>query len=308
MASNFCNTPSSTETEQILNSLPPLPSLDKLAAYIAKKANQIKSLYLTKINELLKPFLESPECPPKEEVQRFITTRNNMVGSLNNLLSFIDRYAGTLAGVSGGLNGILLAIKIATGIASGVIASTAPIPFPGIPPALNALIDGGLQTIEKLKFKADGQQKLITIINGLTSANVSVQVFTSVLKTLICQIEALDINLIECTPELKKIKDNPLIPDSEIDRILVPVSPALIEYLEQIDREEQESVGNTTYRGFIFEIEEVPFSPTVNRKRANALNSDRVVLLQTELSFTLDPTVLIEELKLLIDQDNLRAD
>ncbi len=308
MASNFCNTSPSTETEQILNSLPPLPSLDKLAALIAKKANQIKNLYLTKIDGLLKPFLESPECPSKEETQKFINTRNNIVSSLNDLLSFVERYTGTLAGISGGLTAVLIAIKVAAGIASGIISSTIVIPFPAIPPAVSSGVDAGLKTIEGLKFKNDGSQKIVTTMNGLTSANVSIQVFTSVLKALICKIEALDINLVECTPELKEIKDNPLIPDSEISRVLVPISPSLIEYLEQIDREEQESVGNTTYKGFIFEIEEVPFSPTVNRKRANALNSDGVVLLQTELSFTLDPSVLIEELKLVINQDNLRAD
>lgn len=311
MASNFCNT-SSNETQQILNLLPPLPSLDKLAALISSKANQIKNLYLGKLEELIRSFLNFPECPPKEQIQRSIDIRNNLVDSLNNKFSFIERYTGTISGASGGITGTLLAIKIAAGVASGIISGTIVLPFPPIPPALSSGVDAGLQAIEKLKFKADGSQKIIPIANGIISANISVQIFTNTLKQLICKLEELDIQLIECTPELQEIINNPIISKDvkpvEIGKILTPISPDIIQYLEQIDEEEQRSIGDTTYKGFIFEIEEVPFSPTVNRKRANALNNQGIVVLQTELSFTLDPSVLIEELKLTIDQDNLRAD
>jgi hypothetical protein len=63
----------------------------------------------------------------------------------------------------------------------------------------------------------------------------------------------------------------------------------------------------STYQGFTFEIIEKPFSPTVNRKIAQAKNSQGIVLLQTEPSFTQNPQVLIEELKLIINRDNLKA-
>ena len=39
-----------------------------------------------------------------------------------------------------------------------------------------------------------------------------------------------------------------------------------------------------------------------------ARNKQGIVLLQTEPSFTQDPKVLVEELKLIIDRDNLKAD
>ena len=58
-----------------------------------------------------------------------------------------------------------------------------------------------------------------------------------------------------------------------------------------------------------FEIVKVslPNDPTVKRTIAQALNTEGVVALQTEPSFTQNPKVLIEELKLLIDKDNLKA-
>jgi hypothetical protein len=83
----------------------------------------------------------------------------------------------------------------------------------------------------------------------------------------------------------------------------------VIEFIEQDFVQEQEnSYTDTAYKGFSFKIEEVPFSPTVNRRRALAQNSDGITLLQTELSFTSNPDILIQELKLVIDRDNLRAD
>ena len=81
----------------------------------------------------------------------------------------------------------------------------------------------------------------------------------------------------------------------------------MISFVEQDVEETESSLLDTTYKGFNFEIEEIPFSPTVNRKRALAKNSDNITLLQSELSFTSTPNILIEELKFVIDRDNLRA-
>jgi hypothetical protein len=44
-----------------------------------------------------------------------------------------------------------------------------------------------------------------------------------------------------------------------------------------------------------------------SRRYAVALNRDKNEVLQSQRSFTLDPDILIEELKLIIDQQNLKA-
>ena len=50
------------------------------------------------------------------------------------------------------------------------------------------------------------------------------------------------------------------------------------------------------------------FTPTVNRRRAVGLNQFGIQQIKTNLSFTNNNQTLIDELKFIIDRDNLKAD
>ena len=103
---------------------------------------------------------------------------------------------------------------------------------------------------------------------------------------------SLDSKIIECSNQL-----NP---------VLTPIS----KNIEDIVLSQTQSIktqNQSTYNGFIIEIEEVPYTPTVNRRRAIGKNVEGIILIQTELSFTTNDQTLINELKLIIDRDNLKA-
>jgi len=69
---------------------------------------------------------------------------------------------------------------------------------------------------------------------------------------------------------------------------------------------EETETGNT-YKGFILEIEIRAYTPKVNQNRAVGKNNFGIVMIFTDYSFASNPNVLIDELKFIIDRDNLKA-
>ena len=88
--------------------------------------------------------------------------------------------------------------------------------------------------------------------------------------------------------------------------LLIIKHPNLIS-ISILQTKAEQTQNNVTYAGFLIEIEEVPYTPTVNRRRAVGKNQSGIILIQTELSFTTQNELLINELKLIIDRDNLKA-
>ena len=69
----------------------------------------------------------------------------------------------------------------------------------------------------------------------------------------------------------------------------------------------QSSENDGTYKGFILEIETRPFTDRVNESRAVGKNKSDIIMISTEYSFASNPQVLIDELKFIIDRDDLKA-
>ena len=69
---------------------------------------------------------------------------------------------------------------------------------------------------------------------------------------------------------------------------------------------ENTETGNT-YKGFVLEIETRAYTPKVDQNRAVGKNNQGIVLITTDYSFASDPNVLINELKFIIDRDDLKA-
>ena len=129
--------------------------------------------------------------------------------------------------------------------------------------------------------------KLIAIIGG---ASLVISIISQSILSAVESLKLIDFVLSTCDP----------------NNSLSPISHE-INSIANTQLQSQKTQNQTSYNGFIIEIVEVPYTSTVTRRKAVGKNSQGIVLIETELSFTTNNQTLINELKLIIDRDNLKA-
>ena len=263
----------------------------KLPLLLLVLGNQLKNIIQPSLENIQETYLKDislqDACPDPAILQRVKDLRNNIVDQLNKIGNRLDIITKTLTGLSGFITFIEITVK---GIdIAKIAAKIAAIAFPplaaSLPPLLNtlnaskqsALIDGkGDSRLTKLNSIVGGAALVAALIGGY-------------IRVIIALLNSIDAILNKCSPDG-----------------LTPVSKT-IQDIAILQVQAENTQNGTTYNGFILEIEEVPYTDTVTRRRAVGKNSYGIILIQTELSFTTDDQTLINELKLLIDRDNLKA-
>lgn len=194
-----------------------------------------------------------------------------------------------------------------------------------------ALINNNINKLDKIKKTIDKIIKIIAIFNAVVAAiNLAITFLPSLTPPpVVIKI----INIINAASALTLSLNALLVMgttllSNEIDN-LVELRNSLKEInlkldnktLTNLNDEEFTALSNTflpagsnyeDYKGFSFAIKEEQNNPrfTVKgnkRKYAVAIDSDGVEVLKSEYSFTQDPNDLIEQLKLIIDQQNLQG-
>jgi len=249
------------------------------------------------INQLLDPIankllsqVTSPDgtCVSQQILNETISQRNGLVLQLNDIGNNLNKLTNTLTGLS---NYLILAqtvikliktSKIATSIAAKVLPTV-----PGIIPATISDLEDAKNQIT---FTDTGTSKLDKIQGSVSAAAISVSIVNGYILSIVTTLNLLDAILTKCSP----------------DSTLSPISKDINDSADA-QKQAETTINQTTYNGFIIEIEEVPYTPTVTRRRAIGKNQQGIILIQTELSFTTNPQTLITELKLIIDRDNLKA-
>jgi hypothetical protein len=223
--------------------------------------------------------LKQQFCPAPDQLQRLLDTRNNIVGQLNSIgtkLNTLNFSIGGLQDITNILKNILSTVETAK-----LVTSAAAKIVPLIPGAVPALLND-LETID---------DKILPLLEknsgSINATSIPVAVVTSIINKIVNSLSQLDDLIKLCGPNLTL--------DSLSDIIV-----------QTANSQTQSDVNDGSYKGFSFQIEEVPFSPTVNRLKAIALNQGGIPLLETPLSFTTNRQTLIDELKLIIDRDNLK--
>jgi hypothetical protein len=232
--------------------------------------------------------------PNNPTIKKIITVRNGLVVSLNAIGKQLDATTQSITGLSKFLD-VTEIVLISLDITKALISAGSkllPAP-PGVPGAVTSGLADLETIIRKKLFTPLGEARLPKIAGSVASAAIPISIINKYIQQIISILSALDIKLKQCVPD--QVNDN-----------LVPISDSLISIAAQQTQADATS-NQVTYAGFLIEIETVPYSPTVNRHRAVGKNQSGIVLVATELSFTTDNQVLINELKLIIDRDNLKA-
>ena len=273
----------------ILNAIPEdrkVKGLPKLGQILIQKGTELENQIPSSLTSLISQFTPG-SCPDSVILQSIVEKRNNIVGKLNTVDQFLNVITSTYTGVSSFLDVVLFSISNLKNIKIGVSAAAKAIPF-GLPGAIPASLSDLGDATDRLTFDNLGNSKLQKQKDGIDSLIIPIAIFSKIIQNIITLLNSLDTLIIGCNPTLTL--------DSLSDTII-----------QTANSQTQADVNDGSYKGFSFQIEEVPFSPTVNRIKAIALNQGGIPLLETPLSFTTNRQTLIDELKLIIDRDNLKA-
>jgi hypothetical protein len=219
-------------------------------------------------------------------LQSIVEKRNNIVGKLNAVGRTLDVITSTYTGVSSFLDVLIFSVSNLGNIRTGLNQAAKLIPvIPGA--AISAINDLGDAT-DRITFDNLGNSKLQQQKDRIDSLVIPIALFSKVIQNILTLLNSLDTLILACDSNVSL--DN-------ISEIITQTA----------NNQNQADVNDGSYKGFTFQIEEVPFSPTVNRRKAIALNQQGIPVLESELSFTTNNQTLINELKLVIDRDNLKA-
>lgn len=229
-------------------------------------------------------------CQPKKELEKILKVRNQIINQLNSTSKVIELLSKPLDVFTPALNTIETSLNIAK-----TTVNTVTIAISAVPPSLPvpAQLITGLVKANKL-VDITLPPIITTTSNKITSITKAVDFVNNILLQLMNLLGSIDTYLLGCdTDGLTPLNDG-----------LTPLN----DYLQNLKDIKNTIPNDNIYNNFILEIVEEPFSPTVNRRKAVAKNSQGIILLQTPLSFTTNNQTLINQIKLLIDSNNLKAD
>jgi hypothetical protein len=262
---------------------------EKLPYLLFTLGSQIPQIIQPSLQGLIQKYIPNPNvCPNDVGLNELITQRNNIVQSLNNIGAKVDQLGTSITGVSNFLN-ITLGLITTIEVASVAVSAAAKV-LPTVPGVIPAALNDAQTLIRKITFDKYGNSKLSKIQGVLNSSALVISIVGTYILTAKELISVIDVYINQC----------------QLNPNIIPTSTS-INAIADAQLQAQQTQNQVTYNGFIIEIKEIPYTPTVTRRRAIGKNQSGIVLIQTELSFTTSNQTLINELKLIIDRDNLKA-
>ena len=265
--------------------------LTPIAIGIAKELGA--SVAQDQLGNIKENILSKDGCPTEPKLLAILAQRNALIAQLNNINKQLDRLTKAVTGLNNFLEISQAAIDTIKTIKTSTSLAVKAIPSPpGTPGIISSTLSDLEDAINKLLFEKDGTPRLPKVSSSIASASLAISIINGYIQVIIIILSAIDVKIKKCNNNLASS--------------LAPIDPNLIS-ISILQTKAEQTQNNTTYAGFVIEIEEIPYTPTVNRRRAVGKNQSGIKLIQTELSFTTQDELLINELKLMIDRDNLKA-
>jgi hypothetical protein len=207
-------------------------------------------------------------CPPREVLLTIIFLRNELTTILNNANKVITTS-----------NNVISIVQTSLSTLSAILLVLRNTPIPtgfGLPISVINKFTNSINIISKRINQ--GQV-------GLATLQALSLILTGLLASILDLLNSLDGLIQKCAEEQN-------IPYNLINTELIAI---------------QGNVENS-YKGFIFNIKlENLENPQYPRRYAVAINEYGLIVLRSESSFTANPQTLIDQLKFIIDRDNLKA-
>lgn len=278
-------------TQKGLNKLKKI-ILDK-AIDLSNKANAtldpiLQKLNITDINSL------PNTCPSSEVIQQVTPILDNFIQDINNQTNAIDRLNQTVNSSVDTLKTIKQTVDTLNITIPVAIAIIQAIPPPGLPGAIVGAVDVLDSLRQKTLFDNNGNPRIPQLSAPLVGIVISISIYNAFLLEAVDKINKILELLKTCSQQ-----SNTTINISNFS----PLVETIINT--------QNIITNTPltfqYQDFILEIEEKDYTPTIKQYRAVGRNAQGIILISTPYSFTSTPQILIDELKFIINRDNLKA-
>jgi hypothetical protein len=259
------------------------------------------------IDEILKQAGKIGVCIPATQLKKIIDLRNLMIGVLNAAAVSVDTLSKTLdplKTISDVTDVAIITAKTTISVSKLALSSIPPpfiVPPPFSPPFAPTVNAAMLQVeaieliVETLTFYLNG------IINQINSIQVAIDSVNPIFTKMINLFKVIDKYLLGCNANITDL--------TPLNSTLQTLDNVQKQQVVDAQNPNTTSFPSIVYKGFTLDIVKESFSPTVDRVKAVAKNPQGIIMLQTPLSFTTTPQVLVSEIKLIIDSNpNLKAE
>jgi hypothetical protein len=262
----------------------------KMKNIILAQGQKVKTQLQPKLEQLQSQIPTNGVCLSTTQTNFILQNRNNLVQQLNKIQTVLNASTASIIATSTFLELLITTTIILKNARTATVVASA---FsPTIPGAVISTIQTISEVTDKLTFDNLGNSKLNPLNQNIQAAAIPVALTAVSLKNFINLLNTVDIFLTQCSSEN-----------------LEPVSQDILKTVEAQNLIDNSSItpDSSLYQGFSLEIEEKQYSPEIKQYRAVGKNSQGIIIISTPYSFSTNTPVLIDELKIIIDKDNLKA-